>query len=172
MNKIALGIVVVLSVIGTMPGTAQVRPRSVQGGAAVGVSIDRFSVGSDDHYPTATLHVSSLHPNKFTPEFSWSVFAESLGEESLISNLDVGGAVNIPMPGGMLLLRGGATGLFVLGRDKGALPGAHYGVSFLLKAVGNTALRIDVLRRVYLIPFELGQPTLSIGIGLSSFPRI
>jgi hypothetical protein len=160
----------------TEPLPAQDSTRALPSGTALGLTVDRFSFNADGEgsYTSATLHVSALKPNSFAPELSLSFFPGFLSDDfgaSLVTGVDVGGAYNVPFPDGVLLFRAGASGLFSLGRDNTALPGAHAGASVLIKALGNTAIRLDVVSRWYLVPFALGVPTLTIGVGISSLPR-
>lgn len=141
-------------------------------GTALGITVDRFIIASEYSYTSATLHVSWLRPNKLTPEFGLSVFPGVLAEGFLITGVDVGAAFNVALPDATLLLRGGASGLFALGQGgAGALPAVHYGASLLFRIAERGAIRFDVLRRVYLVPIEGSEPTLSLGIGFSTLPR-
>jgi hypothetical protein len=130
-------------------------------------------LGSDYHYGAATFHISALRPNNLTPEFAVSIFPRTLAAGVLITNLDVGGAINIPLPHATLLLRGGATGIFAFGRGGAmALPGVHYGASLLVRFAEKSGFRFDVLRRVYYLPYEYSSPTLTIGVGITSLPGL
>jgi hypothetical protein len=144
----------------------------IPAGAAVGITLDRFLAGEEFRDHSATFHVSDLDPNSLTPEFGASVFARSLAAQSVIVNLDVGGAFNIAFPQLVLLIRGGASGMFAFGREQGGLPGVHYGISLLAKLRGRNGIRIDIIRRIYLLPSETLPATLTLGIGITSLPSL
>ena len=140
-------------------------------GTALGVTADRFSIQSEYGVTALTFHVSSLHPNKLNPEFAVSLFPVTLGEGSMMGNVDLGGALNVPLPNATLLVRGGASGVFAFGRATGALPGVHYGVSLLVKVSPSSAIRFDVIRRIYGLP-GFTSSSLTLGFGISSLPKL
>lgn len=171
--RIAAGLAGLLLVGGPESLHAQGGHTSIPPGTAFGVTIDRFGVGSDDHLGAATFHISALRPNNLTSEFAVSIFPRTLGAGVLITNLDVGAAINISLPHAMLLLRGGATGLFAFGSGGAmALPGAHYGASLLIQFAEKSGFRLDVLRRIYYMPYEYSNPTLTLGVGITSLPGL
>jgi hypothetical protein len=154
------------------PLAAQGNPAWIPEGTALGITVDRFAFGSENHVHAATFHVSTLRSNRLTPEFDASLFPSSLRAGVVVTNLDLGGAINLSLPHVTLLLRGGASGLFAFGTATGALPGAHYGASLLVRIEERSGFRIDVLRRVYFLPYELTPPMFSIGVGITSLPGI
>ena len=163
----------VLSLIVTAPGHAQGSTTWLAEGTAIGVTVDRFEV-EDFGLMAGTFHVSSLKPNHLTPEFAVSIFPQALAASALAANVDVGGALNIPLPRATLLLRAGLSGLFIAGAGGGgALPGVHYGASLLVKIAGKNGIRFDVVaRRGVYAPYGVSQAFLSFGIGITSIPGV
>lgn len=141
-------------------------------GSAIGITVDRFSY-QHEALPTFTLHVSSLRPHHLMPEFGLGVFPEALGEGYFAGNVDLGGGVAFPITGGVLMLRGGATGRLAAGDGGGgALPAVHYGASILGGGSNSRiGIRIDLLVRTYLAFGGRHLTTLSIGAGLTSLPK-
>jgi len=145
---------------------------SIQPGTAVGITVDRFGFGSEYSMGAATLHVSSLGPYSLSPEFAVSLFPRALAAQVVLTNLDVGAAMNIPLPHGMLLLRGGASGFVALGRGGAmAILGAHYGASLIIRFAEKSGFRFEVLRHVNFPPDESAIPTLTLGIGITALPN-
>ena len=142
-------------------------------GKAIGVTVDRFQV-EEIGILAGTFHLSSLKPNHLTPEFAISVFPQAFSARIVVTNLDVGGAINIPLPQATLLLRGGLSGLFAFGAGgAGALPGVHYGASLLVKIGGKNGIRFDVVaRRAVYPPYGVSPAFLSFGVGITSLPGI
>ncbi len=152
------------------PVQAQAAP--IPPGTAWGLTVDRFSMDGSA-LPAGTFHVSILRPNRVTPEFSLSLFPEGLSEGVVVTNLDIGGALNVPMPGATLLLRGGVSGLFGFGRGgAAALPGLHYGASLLVKIHGKTGIRLDVVGRHYLALYDPTSALLTLGVGITALPAL
>jgi len=152
---------------------AQDRSDWIPPGSALGVTVDRFEFDDDFGLTAATVHVSSLKPNTLTPEFAASLFPRAIASRILFTNLDVGGAWNVPAPHATLLLRGGASGLFVLGGEGGsAIGGVHFGASILLKLEGRSGLRFDLTYRLYFTPYEEGTGAVTLGLGITSLPAI
>ena len=162
---------VLLAVLAGPPLAAQFAKKHLAGGTAVGVTVDRFSFDGGD-LTMATLHVSSLKQNAFTPEFAVGVFPAALGTGLMVTAVDVGGARNLSHLGGTLLLRAGASGVFAFGGGGGmALPALHAGAGVLLAVAPQTAIRLDFIHRSFLIPFAGLLPTFSVGVGISGLPR-
>jgi hypothetical protein len=178
MRIVTLGMALLPWVIGAAPLHAQGDCAAIPRGTALGFSVDRFYFDSEYHTHAVTFHLSLLDPAKLTPEFAVSLFPQGLAAGLIVTNLDVGGAVNLPFPYGTLLLRGGASGFVTLGVGVGsgvgaaAMPGAHYGASLLIKLDEKSAVRLDVLRRIYFLPHEFDPATLTIGLGITALPGI
>ena len=171
MGKLAL--FGVLGMIGTgHPAMAQDSGASIPAGTAVGFTVDRFDVEREYGYTAVTLHVSGLKPKNLSSEFAFSLFPRFLLARQLVTNLDVGGALNLSFPRATLLLRGGASGLFALGGGSAALPGLHYGASLLIKVDDKSAFRFDLVRRVFYSSDRTATPSLTIGAGITVLPGI
>jgi hypothetical protein len=157
----------------TGPILAQGSSAWLPAGTAIGVTVDRFEV-EDFSLLAGTFHLSSLKPNNLTPEFAISVFPQAFAAMVLVTNVDVGGAINLPLPSATLLLRGGLSGLFAFGSGgAGALPGVHYGASLLVKIAGKNGVRLDVLaRRAVLPPYGVPPAYVSIGVGITALPGL
>ena len=153
--------------------TAQGSSAWLPAGRAIGVTVDRFVV-DDFGILAGTFHISSLKPNHFTPEFAISIFPQAFAAMVFVTNLDVGGAINIPLPQSTLLLRGGLSGLFALGGGgAAAVPGVHYGASLLVKIAGKDGLRFDVVARRAVYPhYGVSPAFVSVGVGFTSIPGI
>jgi hypothetical protein len=158
---------------GAGPLAAQGSTTWLPPGTAFGVTVDRFVI-DDFGLLAATFHVSTLKPNHLTPEFGVAIFPQALAAMVVVTAIDVGGAINIPLPDATLLLRGGLSGLLAFGSGgAGAVPGFHYGASLLVKLQGKSGLRFDVIaRRTALPPYEVSPAFLSFGIGITSLPSI
>ena len=164
---------ILLLTLGLGPVQAQDQADWLPPGSALGVTIDRFELDDDFHLTAATFHVSSLKPNTLTPEFAVSIFPQGIASGILFTNLDVGAARNIPMPHATLLLRGGASGLFLLGGEGGnGVGGVHLGASMLVKLEGRSGLRLDLTYRLYVIPHGKGTVGVTLGLGITSLPAI
>jgi hypothetical protein len=160
-------------VIMARPVQAQGNDASIPAGSAVGVTVDRFYFGPGNHFYAATVHISALKPNNLSSEFAIALFPQALAARVILTNIDVGGAINIPIHRATLLLRGGGSGLFALGAGaRLALPAAHYGASLLIKTGEKDGIRLDVLRRVYFRQYEDSYPSLTIGVGFTSLPGL
>lgn len=142
-------------------------------GTAIGVTLDRFEV-EDFSLVAGTFHVSSLKPNHLTPEFAVAIFPQAFASMALITNLDVGGALNLPLPRATLLLRAGLSGLLIWGAGGGgALPGVHYGASLLIRIGEKDGIRFDAIaRRAVYPPYGVSAAYLSLGVGFTSIPGI
>jgi hypothetical protein len=162
-----------LLVAGAGPVAAQGSTTWLPAGTAIGVTVDRFAI-EDFGLLAGTFHVSSLKPNNLTPEFAISIFPQAFASMVVATNIDVGGAINLPLPHATLLLRGGVSGLFVFGNEgAGALPGVHYGASLLVKIAGKDGLRFDVVaRRAVFLPYGFSPALLSFGIGFTALPGL
>jgi hypothetical protein len=161
-----------LIIAGAPPVAAQGSSAWLPAGTAFGVTVDRFGV-DETGLMAATFHLSTLKPNDLTPEFSISVFPQAFAAMVLVTAVDVGGAINLPLPRATLLLRGGLSGLFLLGGGGGgAVPGFHYGASLLVKIQGKNGIRFDVVARRVVLPPYLSPAILSFGIGITSLPSI
>jgi hypothetical protein len=174
MRNIALALAVLAMPLGTESLNAQGDPSTIPRGRALGITVDRFGVDADFNLMAATFHVSALHPGTLSPEFAISIFPQAL-PAAVVSNVDLGGAINISLPHAVLLIRGGATGIFAFGSSGGAaLPGAHYGVSLLIRFAEKSGFRFDVIRHVYFDLYEYGStaPVLTVGIGITSLPTL
>jgi hypothetical protein len=158
-----------------LPGhlAAQGNPAWIPEGTALGVTIDRFAI-EDVALVAGTFHVTLLKPNHLTPEFGVSIFPQAFASRVLATNIDVGGALNLPLPYATLLIRGGASGIFAFGSGgAGAIPGLHYGASLLVKFGSREAIRVDVLaRRAVWLPGEVSSPVVSLGFGISALPPV
>lgn len=158
-----------------LAATGQIRAQGnttwLPAGTAIGVTVDRFEV-EDFSLLAGTFHMTTLKPNNLTPEFAISVFPQAFAARVLVTNVDIGGAINLPLPRATLLLRGGVSGLFALGNGGGgALPGVHYGASLLVKIAGRDGVRFDVIARRAVIPsYGISPAYLSFGIGITSLP--
>lgn len=159
----------------TLPAAlpAQGDPARIPPGTALGITVDRFAI-DDVHLLAGTFHVSSLRPGSLTPEFGIGLFPQALSAMVLVTNLDVGGAFNIPLPHATLLLRGGVSGLFAFGSGgAGALPGVHYGASLLVRIAGRNGIRFDAIaRRAVFLPYGVSPPFFSLGVGITSLPAL
>ena len=174
MRNIVLALAALALPFGSEALSAQGDPSTIPRGRALGITVDRFGVGDDFTLMAATLHVSALQPGNLSPEFAISLFPQTL-PVAVVSNIDLGGAINIPLPHAVLLIRGGATGIFAFGSSGGAaLPGAHYGASLLIRFAEKSGFRFDLIRHVYFDLYEYGStaPVLTIGFGITSLPTI
>ena len=173
MRNIAMGLAVLGLALRSGVLTAQGDPSAIPRGRALGVTVDRFGVESETKVGAATFHVSALNPGNLSTEFAISLFPQALAAAVVATNIDLGAAINIPLPHAVLLLRGGATGILLFGAGAAALPGAHYGASLLVKFAERSGFRFDVIRHVY---FDLYQrtsaPVLTIGVGITSLPSL
>ena len=106
MRNVVLALAALALPLGSESLSAQGDPSTIPRGRALGVTVDRFGVGSDFTLMAATLHVSALHPENLSPEFAISLFPQAL-PAAVVSNIDLGGALNIPLPYAMLLIRAG-----------------------------------------------------------------
>ena len=172
MRNIALALAVLALPLGPGPLAAQGDRSTIPSGTALGVTVDRFGVASEFSLVAATFHVSALNPGTLSPEFAISLFPQAL-PAAVFTNIDVGAALNISLPHAVLLIRGGATGIFAFGSyGAAALPGAHYGASLLIRFAEKSGFRFDVIRHVYfdLYDYAASAPVLTIGIGITSLP--
>jgi hypothetical protein len=103
---------------------------------------------------------------------AFSIFPRFLLARQLVTNLDMGGALNLTFPRATLLLRGGASGVFALGGGALARPGLHYGASLLIKVDDRSAFRFDLIRRIFYLSDRTATPSLTIGAGITVLPRI
>ena len=145
----------------------------IPSGTALGVTFDRFEAADGFRLVAGTFHVSSIKPNNLTPEFAVSIFPRAIASRVLLTNIDLGGAFNIPMPSATMLIRGGVSGLFLLGGGgAGGIGGAHYGLSLLLKFRDKNGIRLDLLHRLYFLPIDLGAGAVTLGVGITALPGI
>ncbi|MGE0353536.1 MAG: hypothetical protein AB7I33_00505 [Gemmatimonadales bacterium] len=160
-----------LLLLPALPVVAQDTTRLIPNGFALGATVDRLTIGdSDGPLVSTTLHISSLRRRRLTPEFAVAVFPRYLAEGAAVLIPDVGAAYNLSLPGATVLLRAGASGVFVFGDGfGGALPGVHYGASLLVPLLRGFGLRVDAVGRT----FALYESTrgMSLGIGITSLPR-
>ena len=164
---------ILLLAVALRPVRAQDRASWLPPGPALGITVDRFEFGDDFRQTAATIHVSSLKPNTLTPEFAASIFPRAIASRILFTNLDVGAALNVPMPGATLLARGGASGLFILsGSGANALGGVHFGASVLIKLEGRSGIRLDLVYRLYFTPYDQATGAVTLGLGITSLPAI
>lgn len=159
----------------TAPSSLHAQDRNdwIPPGTALGVTLDRFVSVEGTSLVAGTFHVSTIKPNNLAPEFAVSIFPRAIASRVLLTNIDLGGALNVAMPSATLLLRGGVSGLFLLGGGgAGALGGAHYGVSLLLRFRDKNGIRLDLLHRLYFLPYDLGVGAVTLGVGITALPGI
>jgi hypothetical protein len=82
---------------------------------------------------------------------------------------EIGPAFSIGVPGGMVLLRAGATGLVAVSDGGGgAAYGAYAGAGLLFRIANGVGLRLDASRQFY----SGGVGMWSVGAGISLLPRV
>jgi len=155
------------------PGTAQRLLDPIPQGSAVGVTGDLWMVPGYDGFsvPTATLHVSVLHPAGISPEIALALSPQLLlaGGILLLPDLDV--AYTTALPGVDMMVAAGGSALFLLGPDvAGSKFGVNGGVSALIRIGPGAGLRLGATYRPI---FDDGSilSTLSLGVGFTSLPK-
>ena len=161
--------VAALLLAGPLPGQAA---RLQPPGWAFGASIGRFSIAGGDFLET-TLHISGLRPGKLTPEFDVGLYPQFLRAGGVVLTPDLGLAYNAGVPGAILLLKAGASGIFALSGNNGAaLPGFHGGAALIVPVASGLGLRFEGLYRGFLLLSGYGPVgSFSAGIGITSLPR-
>jgi hypothetical protein len=167
--RMAPAVIVLLSLfVALHPVSAQGRFARLPDGPVLGLSVDRFHYEDEGALTTVSFHLSRLRHNSLGLELGLAVFPEYLALPALVAAPDGGVAFNVSLPGGTLLLRGGAGALVALGRGLNTIfyPGAHLGAGAMIRLDRRTALRADALKRWYIAEGET-EPFWSIGLGFS-----
>jgi hypothetical protein len=168
MSRSPIPVLLALLAVPTAPVGAQSAAPPPPPGRAVGATVDRVAV--DEGPLVITVHVSSMRPNRLGPELGIGLVPRALAYRALVLTPDLGAALDLALPGADLLLKGGASAIVGLGPEAAIYPGYHFGAAALIRAAPAMGLRVDLMRRTYLVPD--GRPTFwTIGVGFSSLPR-
>ena len=136
-------------------------------GLSLGGTVDRYLVG-DEPYTAVSFRGLALKPAGWGAEFAFGLLpdVDSYNRAALV--MDLGTAYGICLPGSLLLLKAGSTGIFELSQS-GALLGAYGGVGLVAPLAGGVGLRVEATRRWYLAFGE--QPEVWVlSVGLTSIP--
>jgi hypothetical protein len=167
--RMALSVILQLSLLAAAQTASSQSPFAhLPDGPAMGISVDRFHYEDEGAFTTMSFHLSRLRHNSLGLELGVAIFPEYLSFPALVAAPDAGAAFNISLPGGTLLLRGGAGALVAFGRGLNTIfyPGAHLGAGAIIRIDRRTALRADALKRWYMTEGET-VPFWSIGLGFS-----
>jgi hypothetical protein len=167
--RMALPVILQLSLLAAaQTASAQGPLAHLPDGPAMGLSVDRFHYEDEGAFTTMSFHLSRLRRNSLGLELGVAIFPEYLAFPALVAAPDGGAAFNVSLPGGTLLLRGGAGALVALGRGLNTTfyPGVHLGAGAIIRIDRRTALRADALKRWYMTEGET-VPFWSIGLGFS-----
>jgi hypothetical protein len=137
-------------------------------GSASSVSLGRlFLAGEPDWGITeVTLRFTTLRRNAL----SFDAGLGLLGSNGVVGVApEIGPAFSLGVPGGILLLRAGATGLVAVSDGGGgAAYGAYAGAGLLFRITNRVGLRLDASRQFY----SGGLGIWSVGAGISLLPRV
>jgi hypothetical protein len=155
----------------SLPETAIAVQRSrLPDGVAVGGSVDRF-LYEGTGVTAVSYRLTSLRQHAMGTEIGVSLFPDALQYGALLLANDLGPAYNISLPGATVLLKAGGSFVLGLGGGFAVMPGVHLGGGVLLRAGPRAALRLDVIRHYYLVEQNF-EPIWSVGLGLSTLPRL
>lgn len=151
---------------------AQQKPTSGLTGNAMGVSMDRFMYEGSSAV-AMSYRFSMLHPRRLGAEIGVSLFPQTLPAGVLLLAPDLGAAYNLPVPGGRLLIKAGASAISAVG-TAGALfvPGFHVGGTFVVQTGDRSGLRLDVVQHYYVPDGEVIESMWSVGLGFAVLPRL
>ena len=152
------------------PAQAQVGPY-LPNGKALGVSATRYTqtLSLDESVTALTFRRSDLRQYAVGLNLDAGIFPQAL-PSALVATLDVGPGYNLSLPGATVVLRGGVSGIFGIGGGALLIPGAHLGASALVRVDSRAAVRLDLLRHLYLSDGEV-YPLWSLGFGFAVLPR-
>jgi hypothetical protein len=162
-----IGLVSAPIAFGSLKGQESAAPLT---GRAMGVSMDRFAYESSD-LVAFSYRFSDLRPGGLGAELGASLFPQALPAGVLVLAPDLGAAYNITIPGGSLLIKGGASAITALGTTGFLMvPGLHIGGTLIIQTGSRSGLRVDMIRHYYR-GGEV-QPIWSIGLGFAVIPRV
>lgn len=137
-------------------------------GSAFSVSLGRLLIaeGSDWGITQVTLRFTTLRPNSLSIDAGLGLLGSG-GVRGIAP--EIGPVYGIGLPGGILLLRAGLTGLLAVSDDGGgAAYGGYAGAGLLFRVANGVGLRLDASRQFY----SGGASAWSVGAGISLLPRV
>lgn len=145
---------------------APVQPTAVLEGLSLGGTVDRYLVGGVP-FSAISFRGVTFKPEAWAPEFAFGMLTEGGGQNGVALTTDLGTVYGIGLPGSLLLLKAGSTGIFV--PSGGALVGAYGGIGVVAPLAGGVGLRLEATRRWFLVAG--GQPQVWVlSLGLTSIP--
>ena len=130
-----------------------------------GTSVERFQgVG---RLTVVSFRRTNLAAVGYGSDIALGFAPDYLGIRTLLLDLDAGFAYSVPVGPAKLLLKGGGTALVGIGALRDIYPGLQAGVAAIVPLEQRCALRLDLGRRVYLVPGDDVYRFWSVGIGLT-----
>jgi hypothetical protein len=130
-----------------------------------GASIERFR--GEYRLNVVNYRRTDLTPAGYGSDVAIGFAPDYLGVRTLLLDLDLGFAYAVPVGPARLLLKGGAAAFFAIGEVHDVYPGLQAGVGTALPLQRRCYLRLDLSRRIYLVPGETLR-LWSVGVGLSA----
>jgi hypothetical protein len=146
---------------------ARVQPTPMLEGLSLGGTVDRYLVGGVA-YTAISFRGVTFKPACWTPEFAFGLLPEEGDHNRAALTTDLGTAYGIGLPGSLLLLKAGSTGIFDLS-EGGTLVGGYGGVGVVAPLGGRVGLRLEATRRWYLVA-GAQPPVWVLSLGLTSIP--
>ena len=133
-------------------------------GLSLGATVDRYLTG-EYRFTAYTFRGVTLKPAAWGSEFGFGLLKAGDGNQIGVI-ADLGTAYDVVIPGGLLLVKLGAEGVYA---GAGGLTGVYGGLGLLGVLGKGLGLRMEVTRRWYLVQGEIPEVWV-LSLGLTSVP--